>query len=223
MERYIKTLYHNKLISRLFHTSVYCLKRELKECHSVLDLGCGPGSPIKYCDVPYSVGVDAFEPYIKASRNKKIHTRYILSSITTLDFDAVILIGVLEHLNKEEGKMLLEKVESWARKKVIITTPNGFLPQGQINQNPYQVHRSGWTVDEMKKFGYKAYGMAGWHFLRKEKTSQYMEGDGIIFDTIRFRPQAFWLIISELTQAIVYYFPKLAFEVFYVKAINTLC
>lgn len=221
----IRKLYHNKLISHLFHTSVYCLKRELKDCYSVLDMGCGPDSPIKYCDITYSIGVDAFEPYIKASRDKKIHTEYILTNITDLNFkpnsfDAVVLMEVLEHLTKEEGKKLLKKIETWARKKVIITTPNGYLPQGQMSQNPYQVHRSGWVVDEVRKLGYQPYGMAGWKFLRKENVSTSMEEESAIFSTIRFPPRIFWLVISELSQAITYFFPKVAFEVFCVK---TLC
>lgn len=182
MEGLIKKLYHNKLISRLFHTSVFCLKRELKDCYSVLDLGCGPDSPIKYCNVPYSVGVDAFEPYIKAGKEKKIHTEYILANISDLNFkpnsfDGVVLIEVLEHLTKEQGKVLLEKVEAWAKKKVIISCPNGYLPQSSMSENPFQSHRSGWEVKEMRCCGYKAYGMAGWKFLRKENTSEEMEDE----------------------------------------------
>jgi len=220
--RVIDKLYHNKLISRLFHTVVYCLKRELADCHSVLDLGCGSDSPIKYCDIPYSVGVDAFRPYLEVSKKRKIHTEYILANITELNFkpnsfDAIVLIEVLEHLSKKEGKTLLKKAENWARKKIIITTPNGYLPQGEMSNNPYQVHRSGWTVEEIKKLGYKAYGMAGWKFLRKENTSEKMEDKEAIFSTIRFPPKLLWLAISEFTQLFTYYLSNRAFEVFYVK------
>lgn len=218
----IRRLYHNNLISRLFHTLVYCLKRELNDCHSVLDLGCGLDSPIKYCNVYYSVGVEAFESYIKTSKDKKIHNAYILANISELNFkpksfDAVILIEVLEHLTKEEGIHLLEKVETWAKKKVVVTTPNGYLPQGEMSNNPYQVHRSGWTVDEMKGRGYKGYGMAGLKFFRTENNSAHMEDEEAIFSTIRFRPRLFWMIVSELTQAVTYYFPKTAFGEFHIK------
>ncbi|MCJ7787035.1 hypothetical protein MUP06_02395 [Patescibacteria group bacterium] len=69
----------------------------------------------------------------------------------------------------------------------------------------------------MKILGYRAHGVAGWKFLRRENISEKVNQEGDIFSTIRFRPKSFWLIVSELTQAITYYFPKLAFEVFYVK------
>lgn len=217
MEKLIKKLYHYKLISKIFHTLVYCLKRELKDCRSVLDLGCGPESPIKYCKVAYSVGVDVFEPYIKESKKRKIHHKYILKDITKVkfkpkSFDAVILIDALEHLKKHKGEQLLNKVEHWARKKIILSTPNGFLPQGNIDRNPFQIHRSGWEVEELKKRGYKVYGMAGLKFLRggcSQETPNFAE--------IRFRPWFFWIIISSLTQLLTYYFPKFAFGVFYVK------
>lgn len=222
MEGLIKRLYYNELISRIFHTLVYCLKRELRDFDSVLDLGCGADSPIKYCEVKYNVGVDAFKPYIKESKKKKIHNKYILKDITKVkfkpkSFNAVIMIDVLEHLEKNKGSELLKKAEKWAKKKVVVSTPNGFLPQRTIDKNPFQSHRSGWEVKELEKLGYKAYGMAGWKFLRRENISEKVNQEGDIFATIRFRPKVLWLIISELTQAITYYFPKLAFEIFLVK------
>jgi len=225
MVKWIDVLYHNPIVSRVFHTSVYCLKRELTGCRTVLDLGCGPDSPIRHCAVPYSVGVDAFQPYLDASREKKIHSGYILADITSLEFplqsfDAVMMVEVLEHMPTEEGRMLLDKVERWASKKVIVSCPNGYLPQHSIDGNPFQEHRSGWTVDEMNRRGYRAWGMAGWKFLRKENETQTVGDTNAIYATVRFRPKLFWLIVSELTQAITYFSPKLAFEVFYVKEIG---
>lgn len=222
MDNLINNLYHNPFLSQIFHTLVYCLKRELKGCRSVLDLGCGLDSPIKYCKVKYSVGVDAYKPYLEESKKKKIHNKYVSGDITKVkfrpkSFDSVILIDVLEHLKKEQGKKLLKKAEKWAKKKVVFSTPNGYLPQRNIDKNPFQAHRSGWRVRELEKLGYKAYGMAGWKFLRGENISEKVKQEGDIFTTIRFRPKSFWLIISELTQAITYYLPTQAFEVFYVK------
>ena len=225
MIKIIKKLYYNELISYIFHTVVYCLKRELKDCHSVLDLGCGKNSPVQYCNVPYSVGVDIFKPYIKISKGKKIHNDYILADITRLNFkpnsfDAVILIDVLEHLPKEEGERLLDKVELWARNKIIITTPNGFVPQKDIDQNPFQKHRSGWTIEEFKKRGYRVYGLAGWKFLRRENIVEDSNAEDSILSTIRFKPRILWFIISAISQIITYYFPRYAFELFCVKNLN---
>lgn len=222
---FIKEIYHNKLISRIFHTSIYCLQRELRGCDTVLDLGCGPSSPLEYCEIKYCVGVDAFKPYIKESKRKEIHEVYFLADIRYLEFDensfdVVIMIEVLEHLTKQDGIKMLAKAEYWAKKKVIVTTPNDWLPQGVKDGNPLQRHRSGWGIDEMLNRGYKAYGMAGWEYLRRENTSDSMVDTNSIFSSIRFKPKLFWLIVSEITQLFTYYFPKYAFEIFYMKNLN---
>lgn len=59
-----RTLRANKYYGRLFKTDIYNLKTNIADCNTVLDIGCGPNSIIKYCDgLSYSVGVEAFEPY----------------------------------------------------------------------------------------------------------------------------------------------------------------
>lgn len=226
MTRWVMRLYQSRLIERIFHTPVYFLRKELNDCQSVLDLGCGPDSPLQFCKVRYSFGVDIFAYFIEESKRKKIHNEYKLADIADLNFeprsfDAVVLIEVLEHLTDEQGERLLERIESWARKKIVITTPNGFLPQGTLSQNPYELHRSGWNVGEMTSRGYKAYGISGCKLLRKENTSVGYGAKGeAIFSTLKFRPRFFWLIVSGLSQIITYYFPKLAYEVCYVKKIK---
>ena len=225
MAHWIIRLYRNELIGCIFHTPLYCLRRALRGCSSALDLGCGPDSSLQYCNIAYSIGVDIFLPFIELSKKKRIHQGYIAADIPRIDFkpksfDAVVLIEVLEHLSKEEGAELLEKAQGWARKKVIVSTPNGFLPQAGLSGNPYETHRSGWKVGELKHRGYEACGMAGWKFLRKENTQEgYGVSGNAIFSTIRFRPRVFWVAVSALTQLFTYYFPVLAHSVFYVKDI----
>jgi len=212
--------FHKSLFwGRIFHTLNYCLQKELSDCETILDIGCGPSSPLQYCsNIKYSVGVEPFKPYLEESKKKKIHTKYLNKKIEELDFpansfDAVIMIEVLEHLPKKVGREILKKAEKWARKKVIISTPNGFLP-GE-DSNPFQSHRSGWKIEEVRNYGYIAYGLAGWKFLRKKNAPENINREE--FFTIRFRPKPFWVIISALSQIVTYYFPKLAFEIFYVK------
>jgi len=68
----VSSIYHNKLFETIFPTHVYVLKQELKDCQSVLDLGCGPDSPLQYCtNVQHSVGVEAFQPYLEESKKNK--------------------------------------------------------------------------------------------------------------------------------------------------------
>lgn len=200
---------------KIFKDHVYFLKRELQGCNSVLDLGCGADSSLQYCKVPFSLGVELFGPYIEESKQKKIHTQYLKEDITKVvfsdkSFDAVILIDVLEHLEKEEGLALIQKAERWAKKKIVVFTPNGFVKQDDFDRNPLQGHQSGWSVGELEQLGFKAFGLNGFKKLRGERAA------------FRYRPYFLTRLVSEASQTVVYYYPKLAFHIFAVKKITSL-
>ncbi|RLF37411.1 MAG: SAM-dependent methyltransferase [Thermoplasmata archaeon] len=190
------------------------LRDEIDGCSSILDVGCGENSPLRWIkNKPYCVGVDAHKDAIKKSKKKKIHNKYIQLDLLKLDFasksfDCVVALDVLEHFEKEDGYRFLRKIEKIAKKKVIVFTPNGFLKQGIINKNPYQVHKSGWSVKEMKKRGYKVYGINGWKPLRGE------------FAKIKLKPGRFWLVVSKMTELVTNWIPVLSFQIFCVKIIE---
>ena len=98
-------------------------------------------------------------------------------------------------------------MEKIAKKKVIIFTPNGFLPQGAHSNNPFQLHRSGWSVDEMKNRRYKVIGINGHKSLRSEQAK------------IKYTPFKFWKVISDITQGLVKNKPEKAFQILCVKRI----
>jgi 2-polyprenyl-3-methyl-5-hydroxy-6-metoxy-1,4-benzoquinol methylase len=141
----------------------------VKDCKTLLDVGCGEHSGIGYFKKkPYSVGVELFEEALKKSKKSKIHDKYLQIDAMDVDkyipdksFDCVMLNAVIEHIEKEEGKKLIKKLEKIAKKIVIISTSNGFIAQGAADNNPWQVHKSGWTVEEMRERGYKVIGIEG--------------------------------------------------------------
>ena len=202
-----------KFYRKIFPGIASHLKKDLLGCESVLDLGCGLNSPLQYCEVPLKTGVDLFGPYLDQSKKKGIHNEYIEKDITKVEFkpksfDAVMAFEVLEHLSKEEGLELLKKMERWARKKVIVTTPNGFTEQDEYDANPLQIHKSGWTAKEFEEKGFKVFGMNGPKNLRGHK------------GRIKYKPAALWLIISELAQKAIYYYPGSAFHLYAIKNIK---
>jgi ubiquinone/menaquinone biosynthesis C-methylase UbiE len=221
MKKIIDKIYHSRLFSSIFRTTVFCLKKELRDCESVLDLGCGPSSPLQYAkNVKYSVGVEAFAPYMEESKKRKIHSEYIQKKVQEVDFpeksfDAVIMIELIEHLPKEAGFEMLKKAEKWAKKKVIVSTPNGFLPQLERDNNLLQRHLSGWELDEMKSLGFICRGLSGLKSLRQEAPEVIEEND--FMASIRLRPSFFWFVIATLSQLVTYPFPAKAFEIFCVK------
>ncbi len=226
IKKIINQFHKSLFFGSIFHTLNYCLQEELRDCDTVLDIGCGPSSPLQYCkNIKHSVGVEAFKPYLIASQKNKIHNEYLDKNIADLDFldnsfDAVIMIDVLEHLTDEKGIEILKKVEKWAIKKVVISSPNGFVIQQEADNNPLQKHLSGWSYGRMKKLGYVSHGLAGLKFLRCEGVNTDTMIDGDMANSIRFKPKKFWFIVSAVSQIFVYFIPSLAYSLFNVKLKN---
>lgn len=189
------------------------VRSELEGCETVLDLGCGYRSPLQGHRVAFSVGVEAFDPFLQLSRMTAIHSQYILADIRSVafkpkSFDAVIASEVLEHLTKDEGRMVLARMEEWARKKVLVTTPNGYLKQKSYETNPLQEHKSGWTAGELSGLGFRVRGGAGWKRLKGERFA------------VRYRPAFLWERISDLTHFAVYRWPDHAYQLMAVKRLD---
>ena len=123
-------------------------------------------------------------------------------------FDCVLASDIIEHLPKEQGLELLDIMEKIAKKKVIIMTPNGFLQQGEYDNNPFQIHKAGYTAKEFREKGYKVIGISGLKSLRGE------------FAIIKYKPKLFWLLISDLTQLFVKNKPEKAFQLLCMKTIS---
>lgn len=193
------------------------LSRELKGVESILDVGCGTNSPLAKVKGDFeSEGIDLFKPSLAKSKKAKIHDRYRHGDVRKIDqfypiksFDAVIALDLVEHLKKKNGQVLLKKMEKIARQKVIVMTPNGFTDQDPLEGNPHQVHQSGWQVKDFKNQGYRVYGLRGFKFIRGECA------------TIKLKPWFFWGAIASLSDFLVFFFPKLAYQFFAIKTIKS--
>lgn len=214
--RLLFSKFYKKVWLHLFPDSISLQNQHAKGCKSLLDVGCGENSGFRFFkNKPHSIGIEIFEDAIKKSKERKIHDEYVQMDVMDLEkkfkpksVDCIIANGLIEHLEKKDGIALLEKMENIARKKVILTTPVGFLKQGEADGNPWQVHRSGWGVNEMRKRGYKVIGISGWKPIKGE------EGKIIL------KPNLFWTVVSILSEPILRFFPKHSFEMLCVKKIG---
>lgn len=196
-------------------TYIYTLKHLLKDCDSILDIGCGSSSPLRYIECEKSVGVDIYKPALEQAGKNNTHGKFYLCSSKDISkkfkpkqFDCCVGLDLIEHLPKKEGFQLVKDMEILARKKIIIFTPNGFLPQ-QDKYNPYQNHRSGWVVDEMINLGFKVIGMFG---------DKVLKGEGY---GLRYKPKILWALVSELTQYLyVKHYPKRAAALLCIKNLD---
>jgi SAM-dependent methyltransferase len=176
-------------------TNILEIKGLLESCASVLDIGCGRSSPLKYLDTPILTGIDAYKPDLEIAKAGATHDEFlcgdalsVLGGIRGKKFDACAAMDFIEHLTKEDGLTLIKEMERIAHKLVVVFTPNGFLPQENIRDGDYQRHLSGWSAQEMRDLGYEVIGLNGARCLRTEH------------QRLRFRPAIVWALISWFTQ-----------------------
>jgi SAM-dependent methyltransferase len=169
------------------------IRSTLAGCKSVLDVGCGNASPMRFLHNSHIVGVDGYAPALEEARSHGTHNEYFLGDVTRIiplfparKFDACIALDVIEHLHKEDGWRMVDDMERLAMKRVVIFTPNGFVPQ-KSKDGDLQEHLSGWTADEMRSRGYRVLGMYGPKTWRGE------------YHRIKYQPRPFWVLLSMLT------------------------
>lgn len=146
-------------------TDPICLVMD-KSAKSILDVGCGQGMPMTLIkirmQVPYSVGVDLFKPYLEDLKKRKLHDKYVLADVRKMkfsekSFDISFASDVLEHMSKKDAWKLLEDMERITRKQVIVTTSLGYFYHPAVDGNPLQLHKSGYQPEEFQKRGYKTF------------------------------------------------------------------
>ena len=97
--------------------------------------------------------VEAFSKYITGLHEYVYDRIYMTDAMQSFScmygYDLVLIIGTLEHFEKEEGRRLLSHLII-NNKKVLISTPLVFQEQGEGFGNKYEVHKSFWTKAEFE-------------------------------------------------------------------------
>lgn len=131
---------------------------------SVLDVGCGLSLKSQFIQADIRVGVDLWRPYLERI-DATVPYVTVNADAMRLDelflprsFDLVLMLDIVEHLEKPDALILMEKAERIARKAVIIETPKGFLPQNLdilgCGGDHLQTHRCGFEAAELASLGY---------------------------------------------------------------------
>jgi len=150
----------------------------------VLDLGCGKGDwayllrSEKRGDRGIIVGVDISDDYLNFLRKYSPYNLVIKCDLSkSLPFkdksvDIVFSSELIEHLEKQQSLVLLKEMERVGKGKIILTLPNGRWELGVRTPNVYEMHRSYFTVRELKKLGYKIRGL-GFRFFKLYKAKKW--------------------------------------------------
>lgn len=141
--------------------------RQLKPANTVLDIGCGI-QPQRYLRPAVHICCEPFRQYVDHLQDKiaNEHDRnWVVLNATwgeatrifpPRSVDTVMLVDVIEHLEKEEALELLRATEAIPRSQLAIFTPLGFLPQEHtdgkdawgLDGAAWQEHKSGWQPED---------------------------------------------------------------------------
>jgi hypothetical protein len=117
----------------------------------------------------YIVGVDIFLENLKFCKKYGAYDDLVLADIKNLPFkkgcfDITLACEVIEHIEKKEGGDFLLRLGSIARRRVIVTTPNGSWPENPVvykngTVNVYERHKSMWCTNDFVKRGYAVHAI----------------------------------------------------------------
>jgi len=65
------------------------------------------------------------------------------------------MTDVLEHLSSRQALRALDKAEMIAKRRVVIVVPVGHVHNEAVDGNPYQLHKSVWSAEELRALGYE--------------------------------------------------------------------
>ena len=180
---------------------------------SVLDVGCGEGEFTKEISQGERwkiYGIDIYPESVNKAKLSGVYKSVVVGdlvqiskSIANRKYDIVLASQVIEHLTKDDSLTLIAAMEKLALKRVVVTTPVGFIEYDPIDnleskENPFQKHLSGWSPEDFTKRNYRVFGQ-GVKFVWRP--------GGLAHKFPKALPICF--LISFVFAPLVYFFPKL--------------
>jgi len=143
--------------------------QRMSDVKTVLDIGAGKGTYKRLCDgfIVYKeippltpilqdaewTAVEVWQPYIEEYELNHLYDNVINEDVrnfqkTLGEYDLAFAGDVLEHMTKEDAVRLVKTLTKKC-KVLIVSIPIGYHPQGEHNDNPYEVHvKDDWTHQE---------------------------------------------------------------------------
>ncbi len=92
--------------------------------------------------------VEAWEPYV-TRRLEAAYDEVITADVCSFfeplaDYDLVLMVDVLEHLEKADGLAVIDRIPGW----IVICTPAEFFQNPEAVEIPPERHRSLWSVTD---------------------------------------------------------------------------
>jgi hypothetical protein len=131
----------------------------LKPAQTVLDIGPGI-RPQELLQTEKHICIEPFEEYANVLRRRgfEVIEKTAIEGIAEApEVDTILLLDVIEHMEKPDGVILLDACKKKARQQIVVFTPLGFLAQDYVegekdawgmNGGKWQEHKSGWMPED---------------------------------------------------------------------------
>jgi hypothetical protein len=141
----------------------------------VMDLGAGIrdnpiSKQIAELDVPMLISIENFEPYIEILKKVPVQAQeHLVIQLSVLDAGIVpnsdvVMLDVIEHLEKEQALEFIKKVQASARSFTIFTPEGDTVGFSNHHMdNPLQEHLSAWSGEELEELGFEVTVFKGFH------------------------------------------------------------
>lgn len=140
------------------------IKNNTKGSISVVDFGCMLGSRFKMVasSVVNRIGIEIWKPYLDAPQTKftPIHgdMRDFESLVDPKFYDCALFIDTIEHIPKDDGLILLKRVQELFN-RIVLITPNGYfkweVDVTGFDSHESQKHKSSWYEKDLGELGFE--------------------------------------------------------------------
>lgn len=184
----------------------------------LLDVGCGNGETFRHMkrvdrgeklSATYCVGLDIFHRYLTLA--KTVYCDVVRCDVRKLPLrarsgDVVLCLDLIEHLKKHEGLNLLENLDIVAKNQVLVFVPTGWVPQEELDENPWQKHQSVWLTQEFQEKGFRVRGVSGFRGIYKGRCEYRLKSVALrpLFNLLRLFSQCFALRRTHLAYQALY-------------------
>jgi hypothetical protein len=192
-------------------------------CRVVIDMGCGRGAvmnSLRQIDggrrLGYCVGLDLSLQSVSIA--KPSYDDILVADVRSPPFrersaGTVLCLDVIEHLDKSEGRKVIDLMETIARGTCVFFTPVGPNEQPATPDNPYQEHKSSWFPSDFESRGYIVRGARGVRAI-------YVAGCRYRWNGKALRPLLH--LVRFISKVFIYMLPSLSYQMLCVKRIAPL-
>ena len=150
---------------------------------TIVDVGAGSGTYARSCKSSnqHLTAIEVYEPYVPKFDLIKLYDTVIIGDVRQLEIpksDLIILGDVLEHMSREEARIVLDCARTRAD-HVIVSIPLGYYPQDEFEGNSYERHIvDNWNHEGVIKYlgkpsQYHLQGEIGVYVYKKLKICVY--------------------------------------------------